>query len=252
MIRVKCPKCAISLAFEDDEAGEPGECTECGARFRVPAPKAGRPKPAEERLRKGPSRRREEEEVDDEDEDEDEEDEAAPKRPIKSKGTGADLKSIIQLSVGLLLGVILLGVGGIYIKNLGTVSLFAAVAGIVLCGWILAKMAVDDSAIASVLICLMPVAYVAFVAAMLFDYLEDQSIFLTLMVMLGASPIYYLFWSISHWDRAKVLCVICAGCLLLFFAGYFSSEINAALIKRYREQTRQKVDMEFFSDVKKK
>src|SRR5262245_56396306 len=72
MIRIKCPKCSFPLAVPDEQAGKPGECTQCGSKFRIPTPKATVNDDNEKRR---PSRRR-----DDDDDDEDDDDDDLPVR----------------------------------------------------------------------------------------------------------------------------------------------------------------------------
>jgi hypothetical protein len=84
VIRIRCPKCSERLALDDAHAGLVGECPDCGARFRIPAPS---PRSADERF--SSSRPRAEEEENDEPRSrrpvQDEDDDYRPRRKKRKK-----------------------------------------------------------------------------------------------------------------------------------------------------------------------
>src|SRR5215510_7482065 len=149
MIRIKCPKCATPLTVDDAKAGKPEECTECGARFRVPVPKAtvpARAPKAEEEKRRPVRRRDEEEDEDDEELDDELDDEPRPRRPRrKSKGLSESAKMNIRMAIALLLFVIALGVGGCFINRLGLLVFWISIFVTWGCGFMIARMAWQDS-----------------------------------------------------------------------------------------------------------
>ena len=104
MIRIKCPKCSVVLKLDDEEAGQVGQCDDCGAKFRVPAKKAAAPVKA--------TKRAAEEDEDDEDGDDDEQDDLAS---AAAAAASRKAKSNIVMSVGGGVGLILLALGGVFI-----------------------------------------------------------------------------------------------------------------------------------------
>jgi transcription elongation factor Elf1 len=115
MIRIKCPKCSTSLTLDDDEAGQVGECTDCGAKFRVPARKAAAPVRVAkgDAVKKRPPARADDDDAEDRD---DEPRQAAPKR--KPQGMSEAVKANLVMACVFLVAIVVLGTGGIFINNL--------------------------------------------------------------------------------------------------------------------------------------
>ncbi|HYV36152.1 MAG TPA: hypothetical protein VE988_10640 [Gemmataceae bacterium] len=242
MIRVKCPKCAFSLALDDDEAGQVGECTECGARFRVPTPKAAapsRPRPAEDKKRP-PPRPRDYDDDEDEDEDEEELDDQKPKKPAakpRAKEAREQTKALIQTAVSLVLCTIVVGVAGIFISRLGMAAAILGVLAFAGCSGMLARNANADSGMAAFLIMLGPIVYIAFLANDVLQFMPELQ--MILVVLLVGGPIYGIVWSVQNWDRAAKLCVVNVACVLLFCAGELSWAVNVMRLESRREALRQ-------------
>ncbi len=106
MIRIKCPKCSVVLKLDDEEAGQVGQCDDCGAKFRVPAKKAAAaPRPSDP-----------DEDEDDDDDDDDEEkdpDDVARSKAAAEASKAARAKMIMSVAGGL--GLLLLALGGVFI-----------------------------------------------------------------------------------------------------------------------------------------
>lgn len=181
MIRLKCPKCATSLALEDDEAGGVGECTSCGAKFRVPARPAAVAKAAprrrddededddedeearEARRRRSSTARRRRDEDDDEDEDEgpDEVEREKQQRIARQRMEAFWLN--IRVSIALMIAAFTLGVAGIFINRLWIYTMVIGGLMVITCMFMVSRMAKQESMLWFMLI--------RFIPSMIFIYI---------------------------------------------------------------------------------
>jgi hypothetical protein len=209
MIRIKCPKCAFSLALDDDEAGQVGECTECGARFRVPTPKAGAPgksRPPESKKRP-PPRRRDDDVDEDEDDFEEKEEEGTLDKPIKLKGMSPMAKMNIQMAITFCVCIVILGVAEIFIPRLGLALGIACEAVHLVCTLMVARQAWSDSPI-------------------------------TFLLVWFCGP-FFIYYCITNWDRTQSLCVTAVALWLMAFVSYFAHGLQEGRKEVRREEIRE-------------
>jgi DNA-directed RNA polymerase subunit M/transcription elongation factor TFIIS len=260
MIRIKCPKCAASLALEDSEAGGVGECTECGAKFRVPAAKA--------KSRARASRADDEDDEDDyEDEDdedeeeerasgrrrarrsdiEDDEDEALPKRrPPSNSGS---LKTNLIMAGVMLAVIVVTGLAGIFLNKLGSLTFFGSVLGALLCSIMVVRAATKDGgtlAFVCVIIALLMVLSLLGALFQLFMNTEHGMKYpLTQVFLFGP-----LFWSaflgihvVSNWKDNARFAMVWAFCVVMAGVAFAASNINKARIDARREQVKARFSL---------
>jgi hypothetical protein len=216
MIRLKCPKCSFALALDDSKAGQVGLCSECGAKFRIPARKPAapaRPTKETEAKRRQPA-------VADDDEDEGEDDDTAdqddePRKtppPRKSQGMSAAAKSTLGLCVFFLVAIVVLGIGGMYIHHLALFVTGISVLLAMTCSLMIAREAWSDGA--------------------------------GKFMMVWLIPLYLLYFAIENWSRTKDLFVPYVGFLLLAVASVFAYLHYEDSVVEKRKATKAKLTLE--------
>jgi hypothetical protein len=211
MIRIKCPKCSFPLAVEDDQAGKPGDCTQCGSKFRIPMPKAT----VRDDNEKGrPGRRRD----DDDDDDEDEADDR-PRRRRRAKAwkMSTSARMNIQMSIALLCTIIVLGVASCYIPALGVIMFWAGLFWYWACTFMIARMAWEDG-------------------------------FLT-FILVWYTP-YFFIYVVKHWDRTQRLVISSIAMFFICMVGMVGTMIYVARLEIKREIIRQRIKDEGASIVR--
>jgi hypothetical protein len=213
MIRLKCPKCSFALALDDSKAGQVGLCTECGAKFRIPARKpaaSGRPtKEAEAKRRQPASADNDEEEVEgDETDDQSDAPRKAPP-PRKSQPMSAEAKSTLGLCVFFLVAILALGVGGMYIHHLAILVAGISLLLAMTCSLMIAREAWSDG----------PGKF----------------------MMVWLIPLYLVYFAIENWSRTKELFVPYVGFLLLAVASIFAFLHYEESVVEKRKATKAKL-----------
>jgi DNA-directed RNA polymerase subunit M/transcription elongation factor TFIIS len=187
MIRIKCPKCSEPITADDDEAGQPGECESCGAKFRIPLPKA------KAGAGKGSAARHDEDDEDDEiDEEEDEAADDRPKKAKKSKRLSESAKTNLAMVVSIFCCMVAFGIGSIFIGHLAEI--------------------VGGVCAVSMIYCMLMVSVKA----------KQESAFW--MVAIWVIPGCLVIFGLSHWDRLQRFVIAYVGMLLtlgLCTGGYF-------------------------------
>jgi hypothetical protein len=136
MIRIKCPKCSFTLTLDESLAGQVGQCTECEAKFRIPARKAAapaRPGKDDQVKKKPPSRPAEEDDETDDDGGEDDKPLRAPKKR-KSNETAQSVTANIVRSAVFVVVIIVLAVGGMFIHHLAIITMAVSAVLAAACG----------------------------------------------------------------------------------------------------------------------
>jgi uncharacterized Zn finger protein (UPF0148 family) len=217
MIRLKCPKCSFALALEDSKAGQVGLCTECGAKFRIPARKsaaAARPTKESEAKRRPPAIADDDDEDEgDEDESDDEGDEPRKAPPArKSDAMSAEAKSTVRLAVFFLVAIVALGIGGMYIHHLALLVTAISVLLAMTCSLMIAREAWSDGA--------------------------------SKFMMVWLIPLYLLYFVYENWSRTKELFIPYVGFLLLAVASAFAYLQYEDRILEKRKATKAKLALE--------
>jgi DNA-directed RNA polymerase subunit M/transcription elongation factor TFIIS len=256
MIRIKCPKCAAPLALEDAKAGGVGECTECGAKFRVPAPKVKAPKRASRAVDDDDEDDYEDEDDEDEVDErgpgrrrarrsdiEDDEDEAIPQR--KAPSNSGSLKGNL-ISAGIMLAVIIVtGIAGIFLKKIGIMVFFGSVLSALLCAIMVVRAATKEGgtlAFVCVVIALLMFVNGIGVTMAFFQVFVETGVKFPISLVFFFGPI---FWSaflgvhvVANWKDNARFAMVWAFCVVLAGVAFVATVLNKGMIDAHREQVR--------------
>jgi hypothetical protein len=252
MIRIKCPKCDTSLSLNDDLAGGVGECSECGAKFRVPSPKAKAASRAsrdedddddydddeddddEDEEARAARRRRYEEDEEDEDEDQ--------RRPPQKQGSVVG--TLITLGV-LFVVIVITGIAGIFLKNIGVTVFFGSVLAALTCAIMVVRAATKEGgtlAFVCVVIAILMAGNGLGVTMMFFGILLETDMRYPFKLILFFGP---LFWSAflgihvaSNWKDNGRFGMVWLFCVILAGVAFVATLINQGRIDAFRQQVR--------------
>jgi hypothetical protein len=188
MIRLKCPKCSFALTLDDSKAGQAVLCTECGAKFRVPARKSAVPaRPAKEsEAKRSPPAVVDDEEDEEENEEEETEGSDEPRMastPRKSAAMSEEAKSTVKLAVFFLVATLALGVGGMFIHHLAILVTAISMLLAMTCSLMIAREAWSDG--------------------------------MGKFMMVWLIPLYLMYFVYENWTRTKELFIPYIGFLVL-------------------------------------
>jgi hypothetical protein len=261
MIRIKCPKCAAPLALEDSSAGGVGECTECGAKFRVPAAKAKPPKRASRVVDDDEEDDYEDEDDEDEEDErgpgrrrarrsdiEDDEDEAIPQR--KAPSNSGSLKGNL-ITVGIMLVVIIVtGIAGIFLKKIGVLVFFGSVLSALLCGVMVVRAATKEGgtlAFICIVIALLMVSNGIGVTLAYFQVYIETGLKHPFSLILFFGPV---FWSaflgihvVANWKDNARFAMVWSFCVVLAAVAFVAAVLNKGMIDAHRDQVRARYNL---------
>jgi DNA-directed RNA polymerase subunit M/transcription elongation factor TFIIS len=259
MIRIKCPKCAAPLALDDDEAGGVAECTECGAKFRVPAAKGKASVRAadddddddeddddedDEEERASSRRRGRRRSADD---DEDDEDEVNPDDVSKrDRTTSGSLKSKLLMAAGMFVVILVAGIASTFLK-IGITAFIGSVIGGLLCSIMVVRAATKDGGTLA-FICVV-ISLMMFLCGALAIYQvflnSEHGIKMPFVLIFFFSP---LFWSaflaayvIPHWRDSQRFAMVWVFCVVMAVVTFIGANINRGFIEVHREKVKQRL-----------
>jgi DNA-directed RNA polymerase subunit M/transcription elongation factor TFIIS len=265
MIRIKCPKCAAPLALDDDQAGGVGECTECGAKFRVPKAKA----PV--RTRKADADDDDEDEDDDDEDDEEEERSSSRARPRRrprgrdeddedddegdtvmgpsrrSRATSGTLKGNL-IMVGIMLVIVMVvGLASIFLNKLGTTGFIGSVIGALLCSIMVVRAATKDGGTLAFICVVLMMFIVLSAGGALYQvcFNTEHGLKFPFTLIFFFAP---LFWSaflgiyvISHWHDAQRFGMVWVFCVVMAGVTFTGALLNKGRIESYRSQVKARL-----------
>jgi hypothetical protein len=210
MIRIKCPKCSITLTLDDADAGQVGQCTSCKAKFRVPARKAAAPPPEDDEEDQEPAGRGREDEDEDDNDDMDEEQASSPKRR-KAEGLSESARGTIVTSVIFFVVIVVLGTGGIFINQLAILVTLVSALLMLTCSLMVAREAMADGT--------------------------------GKFLMVWLIPLYFVYFVFSNWERTGRLFVPYVGFLLLVLASIGAYLLHEERVIQKRKDTKARIGL---------
>jgi hypothetical protein len=197
----------VTLTLDDAEAGQVGECTDCGAKFRVPVKKAAAPAKS---AKGDTAKQRSRDNDDDEESDDQEEKPRKSAKPSKTKAGESSARDTIVLACGFLAAIVVLGTGGIFINNLGIIVTGVSLLLMFSCSMMIAREAWADG--------------------------------MSKFMMVWLIPLYLMYFVTENWSRTKQLFIPYMGFMILALVSAYSVVLHQDRVEEKRKATKAMLD----------